>query len=144
MAKRKERKDSGRSQAAVESKTCRRFHLLPLPLPLAGSCSRPICCVRSGAADVPSGEDPMRDINQTEELRQKSAAHDDPPAAPPPLSSSRYNATLYMKSVRYCAFAVGEASCSPMLRMGGSSAVCVIVLCACVRMRGVTNRVIEN
>ena len=83
----------------------------------------------------------MRDINQTEELRQKSAAHDDPPATPP---SSRYNATLYMKSVRYCAFVVGGASCSPVLRMGGSSAVCVIVLCACVRMRGVTDRVIEN
>ena len=53
-------------------------------------------------------------------------------------------ATSYMKSVRYCAFVVGGASCSPMLRMGGSNAVCVIVLCACVRMRGVTNRVIEN
>lgn len=63
-------------------------------------------------------------------------------------SSVRYlaivYATLYMKSVRYCAFAVGGASCSPVLRMGGSSAVCVFVLCTCVRMRGVTNRVIEN
>ena len=45
---------------------------------------------------------------------------------------------------RYCAFPVGGASCSPVLRMGGSSAVCVFVLCTCVRMRGVTNRVIEN